>query len=76
MLNNFIININSLGIQKTNKIYKLLCKNDSELEVVKSFLAFLNVYVPIDNKKIKSNRIINDILKDTIKHYTNISTNE
>jgi len=68
LINNIIISINTFGSRKVNEILKVIL-SDAEFSVAKSILVFLKAYHHSKVDKTKSNRIIDDILRDTKQRY-------
>lgn len=67
LINNIIILINVFGVERANRLLRTVL-SDNEFSVAKSILVFLDCYILYD-EKVKSNRIIDDMLKDTAQRY-------
>lgn len=68
LINDVIIAINFFGAKKVNIILREIL-NNKEFGVIKSILLFLKTCYPPVTDNVKSNRIIDDILKDTKQRY-------
>lgn len=67
LLNNIVISINTFGADKVNRMFRAILSDD-EFGVLKSMLRFLGCY-RLWEEEVESNRIIDDILRDTAIRY-------